>query len=252
MQVAAARRTVSRTSATTANQSDADFWETIRSRDEKCVFTHWHGEACHTIPHTQGDETPNAILAREDVPQANINHPPNPADLRPQLLDLRYTLQFINTSDDDSCRLQCEYAPHNRDAKFMDAQPTSPPEPALLHYLYGAAILTAFGRSVPEWQAFGKQRQPRKESYPASRSFNKQTSENRALTRVKCDRVSPYPAESELAGGRRMTLDEAEEYMFNIASRQLAHREHARWAQRKLEINAWVSGCTEGNPGHTK
>ncbi len=56
MQVAAARRTESCTSATTANQSDADFWETIRSRDERCVFTRWHGEACHIIPHTQGDE----------------------------------------------------------------------------------------------------------------------------------------------------------------------------------------------------
>ncbi|KAF7426514.1 hypothetical protein PC9H_008883 [Pleurotus ostreatus] len=295
MRVAAARRTASCTSATTANRRDTDFREKIQRRDEMCVFTSWDGQACHIIPHSRGDQqiqmlseerlilpsiqdigdlrngimlcdtlhgffdkrlvavlvTPNAILAREDVPQAD--HPCNPADLRPALLDMRYTLQIINLNDSKLHRLEHNYAPNNRDAKFKDARPTSLPEASLLHYLYGAAILTAFGRSgVVAWQASGNWRTPRKQSYPATRSFNARTLENCTLTRAKREGTSPYSSESKLAGGHRITADEALDYMSNITSRQLAYREQAQWAQHKLEIDAWVSGCAEGNPGRTK
>ncbi|KDQ25258.1 hypothetical protein PLEOSDRAFT_159913 [Pleurotus ostreatus PC15] len=188
--------------------------------------------------------TPNPILSQEDVP--HTDHPCNPVDLRPALLDMRYTLQIINLDDRNLHRLEHNYAHNNRDAKFNDATLTSLPEASLLHYLYGAAILTTFGCSVAAWQASGKWRTPRKQSYPTTRSFQPPTSENCALTRAKREGTSPYPSESKLAGGRRITPDEALDYMSNITSRQLAYRQQAEWAQRKLEIDVWVSGCTKG------
>ncbi|KAL0957892.1 hypothetical protein HGRIS_000073 [Hohenbuehelia grisea] len=194
--------------------------------------------------------TPNDILECDDVPA--LDGPANSRDNRPSLPGLRYTFQHLQIQPEDHHYLHDIKVWNNRDARFRNSARL--PHPALLHYVYGASILKIFGESATLWKSSGKWVRPSPyQDNPSQRGRHSQGSRDSTQEQRQNQTPSPYPSASTSSGGRtsrrRITEDEAMEYMFNIASKQVAHREHAAWEQRKLEINAWVNRCARGVAG---
>lgn len=187
-------------------------------------------------------QTPNDILRREDIPQAAS--PGLLQDLRSSPSRLSYTLQHINiTVPQDAIMVNALGAVNNRDAKFLDCSRSGLPHAALLHYVYGASVVLAFGArdSVKTWQATHEWEQPPTQT-PATRADYKPGDyHDRQLTEEK--RQNAYLASSTgVQNSGRLTEEEVMDFMFEIASRQVASREQAAWEQRKLEIDDWVHG----------
>ncbi|KAF4563860.1 hypothetical protein EYR36_003104 [Pleurotus pulmonarius] len=215
----------------------AEYRTNVSNRDEGCIFTGFTAQACHIIPFARGTETPNDILGREDIPQAAS--PGLLQDLRSSPSRLSYTLQHINITDPkDTIMVNALGAVNNRDAKFLDCSRSGLPHPALLHYLYGASVVLAFGArdSVKTWQATHEW-----EQIPTQQNHKARDHHDRQLTEEK--RQNAYLASSAgVQNSGRFTAEEAMDFMFEIAVRQVAAREQAAWEQRKLEIDDWVHG----------
>ncbi|KAL0960307.1 hypothetical protein HGRIS_011933 [Hohenbuehelia grisea] len=289
-----ARRTSSQTSANDSRVGT--FSSNIDTRDDGCIFTNHHGDACHIIPFARGSDwiqlistyrfiepaiedindtqngfacfnpvhglldkrqlailvTPNDILECGDVPV--IDPPPTQRDDRPSPSGLRYTLQHLRVDSKDLRCLQDNNALNNRDARFRKPSEALP-HPGLLHYVYGASIVKAFGESTSKWNLSDKRVRPSpKQGYPSQRPYTprgprKSTQEHRRQNQ----RPSPYPSASkstgERAGGRRLTEDDAMNYMFKIASNQVARRQRTAWEQRRRDIEGWISVCGHGVDG---
>ncbi|KAG9218197.1 hypothetical protein CCMSSC00406_0005878 [Pleurotus cornucopiae] len=196
--------------------------------------------------------TPNDILGREDIPQAAS--PGLLQDLRSSPSRLSYTLQHINiTVPQDAIMVNALGAVNNRDAKFLDCSRSGLPHAALLHYLYGASVVLAFGArdSVKTWQATHEWEQPPTQT-PATRpDYKPRDYHDRQLTEEK--RQNAYLASSTgVQNGGRLTEEEVMAFMFEIASRQVASREQAAWEQRKLEIDDWVHGVNSTDASATQ
>ncbi|KAF4581319.1 hypothetical protein EYR40_002907 [Pleurotus pulmonarius] len=263
----------------------------VSNRDGMCIFTGFTGQACHIIPFARGSEsmrilvhqrsitppindindkrngflceynlhrlfdqrqvavlvTPNDILGREDIPQAAS--PGLLQDLRSSPSRLSYTLQHINiTVPQDAIMVNALGAVNNRDAKFLDCSRSGLPHAALLHYLYGASVVLAFGArdSVKTWQATHEWEQiPTQQNHKARDHPDRQLNEDK--------RQNAYLASSTgVQNSGRLTVEEAMDFMFEIAVRQVAAHEQAAWEQRKLEIDDWVHGVNSTDADATQ
>ncbi|KAF9487619.1 hypothetical protein BDN71DRAFT_1513776 [Pleurotus eryngii] len=200
--------------------------------------------------------TPNPILECSDVPPSlGFAHPDDDRGILPER---RYTIQHLQGTPKDLQCLDQNYSSNNRDARFRDPSVEGLPHPALLNYVYGASILKVFGQteSFTAWKASTTWKRPETpQNYLSLPTFSlrgpRPTQEQR-----QNQRPAPYSSASRSTAAqtsrRCITADEAMEYMFDIASRQVASQEHAEWQQRKSEIKAWVNACAEGDSGSRK
>ncbi|KAF9487577.1 hypothetical protein BDN71DRAFT_1545102 [Pleurotus eryngii] len=224
----------------------AQYRTNISNCDGSCIFTGFTGQACHIIPFAHGTErqvavlvTPNDILRREDIPQAFS--PGHLQDIHSSPSRLSYTLQHISITDPvDASAVNILGALNNRDAKFADCSPSGLPDPALLHYLYGTSVVLAFDAHdlVKTWQALQEWEQPPTQT-PATRPDHEAWGYyDRQSTGEKCQNTCALSTSSAVVQNSGcLTKEEVMDFMFEIASRQVASREQAEWEQRKLEID---------------
>ncbi|KAF4596549.1 hypothetical protein EYR38_007936 [Pleurotus pulmonarius] len=165
----------------------------------------------------------------------------NPDDHRPNPPNLRYTLQRFAVKDPLEAQfLDYALARNNQDARFQNFSPSRLPNPALLHYVYGASIMITYGtpETVKAWRCLHGWDRP---AIQASLS----TGRDHDRTEEKRHEASACGVQDS---GDPTVEEEAMDFIMNVGLMQMASREREKWERRKSEIGRWAESLPTGVP----
>ncbi|KAF8800117.1 hypothetical protein BYT27DRAFT_7227611 [Phlegmacium glaucopus] len=187
-------------------------------------------------------KTPNSILQMGDVPQRHTRNLPNHSSYP---TSLRYTLQWL-ANDGPHLR---NFFPNNSDAAFVSSQKPKPSD-LLLHYNYGAAAVSKWGRNyavLGNRPGLPRPKAPQPVAMGPTRTIGDRTTTITKLANARAKEVQQQPANdggsAEAIDSEQPAWDEDDVMLLFWGNCKAAMERHAKKEQEREEnINKWRAG----------